>query len=154
MVASRRKTILVVDDDTTLLLALEKRLSHAGFQVLTAANGVAALQHARQQPIDAITLDIRLPDMDGIEIAAVLHKDPKTKKVPVIFVTAAPIDRHFRETCRALGVRFFIKKPCDKNLLITTLKNICPRQEVSEPEDAPSISHASLDRTAIHPSEN
>ncbi len=130
MVTGSARTILVVEDDRDLVLSLEKRLTRAGFRVRTASTGAEALACVAANRVDAITLDVRLPDMSGIEVALALHDDPHTTGIPVVFVTAAA-DRHFRETCSGVGATYFIKKPFDNELLIETLRSLCAGREVN-----------------------
>ncbi len=138
------KTILVVDDDSKLLLALQKRLTHAGFHVLTAMDGTQALELARDEPVDAISLDVRLPgDLDGLEVAAALQKDARTARIPILFVTGSATD-DFKAQCKAVGGRYFIAKPYDSDLLIQTLRGIFGADELSEAQRISSAKRRQL----------
>lgn len=129
---SNGKTVLVVEDDSKLLLGLQKRLMHAGYQVLTAMDGTEALALAREEVVDAISLDVRLSgDIDGLEVAAALQKDPRTARIPILFVTGSANDQ-FDSRCKAVGGRYFISKPYDPDLLIQTLRGIFGTDELSE----------------------
>src|SRR5436190_328053 len=99
MQSVKSRMILTVDDDAAILLALKKRLSAAGFDVLAAASGAEALAHARDHCVDAITLDVNLSgDIDGLSVSSSLHRDPRTATIPVIFVTGAA-DADFKRRC-------------------------------------------------------
>lgn len=121
--ARESKTVLVVEDDNHARHAIEKRLQRSGFQVITADTGQEALGLAERCQPDAITLDVRLPDMDGLEVAQRLHDQERTTHIPIIFV-AGKVDRHFHETSRAVGGRFFLRKPFDPELLLKAVNDV------------------------------
>lgn len=123
MVRSIRNKILVVEDDSQVLTALRKRLSHAGFVVLTADNGQNAIQQAKLGRPDAITLDLRLPDCCGLEVAEAVRSYTTTASTPIVFVTGK-VDRMLQDECMELGSCFYVRKPYDPQLLITTLQHL------------------------------
>ena len=84
-------SILVVDDDLQLAELLRELLVGAGYRV---RSGVAeqALAAAHAAPPGLILLDVQMPGMDGIEFWRRLQDDPRTRAVPVVFVTALPAD--------------------------------------------------------------
>ncbi|MFA6175454.1 MAG: response regulator [Phycisphaerae bacterium] len=82
------KKILIVDDESDILLTLGKRLTVAGYSVLTADNGHDAMSLAKSNHPDLIILDIVMPGMEGDEVAGKLKENPQTKNIPVIFLTA------------------------------------------------------------------
>lgn len=86
--APGRGDILVVDDTAANLRLLTRLLQDAGYQVRAVTSGVRALAAARQSPPALVLLDIRLPDLDGVEVCAQLKADPVTSQVPVIFISA------------------------------------------------------------------
>lgn len=129
---SDRKTVLVVDDDTSVLLALEKRLTQAGYCVLTALNGVDALERARLCTVDAISLDVAMPgDVSGLDVADELRLDPSTAHIPIVFVTGTA-DEHFKERCSEVGGRYFLTKPYDAELLLQTLSSMLAADDLAE----------------------
>ncbi|MCG8406919.1 MAG: response regulator [Phycisphaerales bacterium] len=126
------RKILIVDDDTHMLVALMKRLSNAGFETVAATNGEDALNHVRENKVDAITLDVGLPgELDGLAVAAALRDDPRGSRIPIIFVTGSA-DEQFKEQCSASGGKFFIAKPYDADLLIRLLQSIFAEDELGE----------------------
>lgn len=80
--------ILIVDDDETLCNMYAERLKASQYQVETASNGRKGLEMAKDYLPDLILLDIMMPKMDGYEALKELRKDEKTKKIPVILLTA------------------------------------------------------------------
>ncbi len=85
------KTILVVDDYEAHLYAAKRTLESEGFLVVTAATGVEALFTARRNP-DLILLDVGLPDLTGFDVCRILKRDPKTRQIPVVFISASHTD--------------------------------------------------------------
>jgi len=81
------QTILVVDDDKDIVDLVRYNLRKEGFTVLTARNGVDALEQASQRP-DLIILDVMMPEMNGWEVVKKLKAGPRTSTIPVIFLTA------------------------------------------------------------------
>lgn len=80
------KTILVVDDEESIRFLYREELEEDGYRVITAADGEEALRKVRNENPDLITLDIRMPGMDGIEV---LHQIREmNKEIPVIMSTA------------------------------------------------------------------
>ena len=77
--------VLVVEDEPTLLETLEYNLTRQGYEVYTAADGLAALEVARQQRPDVIVLDIMLPGIDGFEVCRILRRE---MNVPILMLTA------------------------------------------------------------------
>ena len=81
------KKILVIDDDPGTIRLLEKWLRVGGRLTITAANAASGLSRAKKENPDLILLDIRLPDLNGIDLARLLHRNPITKDIPIIFIT-------------------------------------------------------------------
>ncbi len=80
--------VLVVDDTPANLEVLVSALSNADFGVLVATNGSEALERTRQDEVDLILLDVMMPGIDSFETCARLKQDPRTRDIPVIFMTA------------------------------------------------------------------
>lgn len=114
-------TILLVDDDETIRESLAWRLENLSYRVLPAALGREALRLARQEPLDAVILDICLPDIDGLQICRMLTEDRRTADVPVIMLSAIDESDIVRR-CREVGGLFFLAKPFDLNVLVAVLE--------------------------------
>jgi two-component system alkaline phosphatase synthesis response regulator PhoP len=80
--------ILVVDDEPDIVELISFNLKAEGYEVLTAANGLEALNQARAALPDLIVLDIMIPELDGLAVCEILRKLPSTAPIPVIMVTA------------------------------------------------------------------
>jgi diguanylate cyclase (GGDEF)-like protein len=80
--------ILIVDDNPTNLLLLARSLEKAGYTILQARDGAAAIEAATTHNPDLVLLDIMMPDQDGLQVCQVLKSQAATETIPVIFVTA------------------------------------------------------------------
>lgn len=125
------KRVLVVEDDVQVLRSLEKRLTQAGFAVLTARRAEEALALAREEQPDAMTLDVRLPDFDGVELATILSENPVTARIPIVFISGK-VDRALRDVAEVGPRRFFIHKPYDPALLVRLLQSVLGGDELAE----------------------
>jgi CheY-like chemotaxis protein len=119
--------ILIVDDESDFIELVKFRLAGLGCEFLVASDGVQALSHARQGKPDLILLDILLPDLDGLSVCEILRRQPVTKKIPVIFMSALSSEVT-RRTAFMHGEDFFTK-PLDLARLerrIADLLNLTP----------------------------
>jgi len=120
------KTILVVDDEKKIRELLKLRLSAEGYKVVQAEDGEEAVEQARKNSPDLILMDVMMPRMDGAEAARELHEDPKTKDIPVIFLTSMITKEE--ENDQAFGIQLdtgkhkFIAKPFDTPSLLAEIQ--------------------------------
>ena len=85
---SEKKRILVVDDEPDFASIVQGNLEKEGFDVEVAYDGVEGLEKVRQNPPDAIVLDVMMPEKDGYELCAEIKQDPETANIPIILLTA------------------------------------------------------------------
>jgi len=102
--------ILVADDDRAVLQVLATVLSGDGYQVVTAEDGVTALELARKDAFDLILLDVQMPRLDGLAAARELRLEARLANVPIVMLTARTADRDI-EAAFAEGVTDYITKP-------------------------------------------
>lgn len=104
------KTVLVADDEQDIVEIVRFRLEHDGYRVLTASDGEAALQLAREEHPDLCLLDVMMPKLSGLEVLAQIRADPATAGTRVIMLTArgqdGDVDRGFE-----LGANDYVTKP-------------------------------------------
>jgi signal transduction histidine kinase len=113
--------ILVVDDTEDNLDFLEFALKRKPVQMLRSMSGADCLMQAEKENPDVILLDIQMPEMDGYETFKRLRANPKTAKIPVVFLTAQRKDPESIEKGLALGVDEYLTKPIDvEELLVRT----------------------------------
>ena len=118
--ANHSLVLLVEDNDVNRYLA-RFLLEHGGFTVVTAGNGMEALEQARAHKPDLILMDIQMPVMDGYAATRALKADPALQSVPVVALTAYAMP-HEREQALAAGCAGHIEKPIDTRTFIATLR--------------------------------
>ena len=104
------KVVLVVDDSTTVRKFVAASLNMKGFRVVTASDGVEALERMPAEKFDLIITDLNMPDMDGFEFIRALRDNPAYKDLPVIILSSLG-DNVSRETGARLGVNSYVVKP-------------------------------------------
>jgi len=115
--------VLVVDDNAQNLELLVAYLDTLGCKVVTAGDGVEALNQVRQSPFDLILLDIMMPRMSGFEVCSKLKSDPRTRDVPIIMVTALSEMDDIGKAVQC-GADDFLSKPINKLELLTRVKSL------------------------------
>src|SRR6478672_4016699 len=106
----RRIKILLVDDTPENLVSLEAALSSLGEQLVTANSGKEALRYLLEDDFAAILLDVRMPEMDGFETAELIRSRPRSRQIPILFLTGYRNEEHlFRGY--DLGAVDFLFKP-------------------------------------------
>jgi len=116
-----RKTILVIDDNTSNRLVLHSLLNPLGFKVVEAVNGLEGLTFAKQTLPDLIITDLVMPKMDGIQLTVNLKQHPQLTNIPIIMVSANPVERSGLGVINDVIVDF-LTKPIDINHLLQTIK--------------------------------
>ena len=130
-----KSKILIVDDEQDVTELLEFNLRQAGYDVISAEDGAAALKKAREVIPDLILLDVMLPEMDGTEVCKQLRRDPITSRIPIIMLTAkaAEIDRVLG---LELGADDYVTKPFSPRELVLRVRGLLRRgQPTDEPQE-------------------
>ena len=122
------KRLLVVDDDPGLLLAVSDTLRAEGYEVATARRGADALVRVAEALPDLIISDIRMPGMDGYQLVRNLRSNPRTRLVPIVFLSAKDETVDRIEGFRT-GVDAYITKPFDSEELAAIVAAILNRVE-------------------------
>lgn len=127
---SKPKILLV--DDVMLFLAIEKGfLELSPVQVLTARNGLDALEIAKKERPDLVVMDVNMPKMDGITCCATIKRDPALRSIPVIMITNASLKRDL-ESCFNAGCDDLIQKPVHGRIFLEKLRRFIPKIERRE----------------------
>ena len=113
--------ILIIDDEATLRQMMARTLQRAGYEVTTAANGKEGIAFASEQSFDLIYLDIRMPDLNGLEVLKTVHE--KFPDLPVILFTAQP-DLHSAVEALRRGATDYLLKPLRPQTVITRTQTI------------------------------
>ena len=118
--------ILVVDDEPDVVELIRFNLQAAGYDVVTADDGTEALRKALSASPDLIILDLMLPEVDGLEVCKLLRRDPHTKAIPIVMLTAraGEIDRVLGFE---LGADDYVTKPFSPRELVLRVKALLRR---------------------------
>lgn len=116
--------VLIVDDNAATRYALRRRLALHDYQVLEAGTGGEGLALIRGELIDALILDVNLPDMSGFDIVRQLRAAPETALLPVIHVSAASIQSGDIITGLDAGADAYLIHPVDPDVLLATLRTL------------------------------
>ena len=118
------KTILVVDDSSSLRTLVKMALTRAGYNVIEAADGRAALEQLGQAgKVHLVVCDVNMPNMDGITFVGEARKDPRFKFTPVIMLTTEDEDRKMQQA-KAAGARAWLLKPFDPPALLDVVTRV------------------------------
>jgi chemosensory pili system protein ChpA (sensor histidine kinase/response regulator) len=117
------KTIMVVDDSVTVRKVTSRFLEREGFRVITAKDGVEALQVLQDHMPDVMLLDIEMPRMDGFEVAKNVRTSSRLKDLPIIMITSRTGEKH-RERAFSLGVNKYLGKPYQEDLLLSNIQEL------------------------------
>ena len=120
--------LLVVDDEPNLLRAVAAMLRAEGYEVTTARSGRDALMHVAKSVPDLVVSDIRMPGMDGYQLARSLRDSPRTSLVPIVFLTAKGETEDRVEGFRT-GVDAYLTKPFEPEELLAVIRSILNRVE-------------------------
>ncbi len=122
------KRLLVVDDEPNLLRAVEAVLRGEGFEITTARSGREALVAVAQSLPDLIVSDVRMPGMDGFQLARKLRASTHSALVPIVFLTAKDETEDRIEGFQS-GVDVYLTKPFEPDELVAVIKSVLQRVE-------------------------
>jgi chemosensory pili system protein ChpA (sensor histidine kinase/response regulator) len=110
-------TVMVVDDSLTVRKITGRLLEREGFRVVTAKDGVDALEQLLTVKPDVIIADIEMPRMDGFDLTRNIRADARLKGVPIIMITSRTADKH-KHYAAEIGVNHYLGKPYDEDVLL------------------------------------
>ena len=117
-------SILVVEDMSQIRGLLEVTLRFEGYPVASASNGEEAMQIIAQQVPAMIITDILMPKMDGFALVYNLRKNPATRNIPVVFLSATYVTKEDKEFALSLGAVRFLEKPIDTAEFLLTIGEV------------------------------
>ena len=120
MTQKRKKVILIVDDEPDICMLLEDDLAEAGYQIFSAHSGNEAYQIIKNQEIDAVLTDVRMPKVNGLLLAKFINSK---STVPIVMMSGYPIGDVEKEL-DDLKIHSFLTKPFDKNKVLTVLESV------------------------------
>lgn len=121
-----KQQILVVDDDKTIVKIIRGYLEQAGYSVLSAYSGQAALDTLRSERPDLLILDLMLPDTDGWEITRQIRSEPRLAPTPIIMLTARVEDSD-KIVGLELGADDYITKPFNPREVVARVRALLRR---------------------------
>ncbi|MDQ7988971.1 MAG: response regulator [Candidatus Dactylopiibacterium sp.] len=124
---TRIPSVMVVDDSLTVRKITSRLLEREGFQVVTAKDGVDALEQLGDYRPDVMLLDIEMPRMDGFDLARNVRADARLKDVPIIMITSRMADKH-RNYAYEIGVNHYLGKPYQEEQLLELITGFIAAQ--------------------------
>jgi DNA-binding response OmpR family regulator len=120
------QSILVAEDDKTIQSLISFKLRGAGFKVSLVNNGAEAIEFLKRELPDLLIVDLMMPLVSGKELIVELKKNPITKTIPLIILTAKSLEKEVIEGF-SLGADDYIKKPFSPSELVARVKNVLAR---------------------------
>lgn len=121
--------ILIADDDKDIIEILSYTFLQEGYRIVTASNGVEAIEKAKKELPDLIIIDIMMPRMDGMEAVSALRNLPDLDHVVIAFLSAAS-DDYLQVAGYNAGADDYITKPIKPKLLLSKIKALLRRQQI------------------------
>jgi chemosensory pili system protein ChpA (sensor histidine kinase/response regulator) len=125
---SAAAAVMVVDDSLTVRKISGRLLARHGYHVLTAKDGVDALEQLADVMPDVMLLDIEMPRMDGFDLARNIRGDKRLKHIPLIMITSRTADKH-RQLAMEIGVNHYLGKPYDEDDLLECIRQCLPGRQ-------------------------
>ena len=128
LVSPESLRVLVVDDDERVTRLLAANLSRAGYQVKTAPNGADAMRLLLQEPFHLVVADVEMPQLDGLELVALVRADKVLQNLPVVLLSAHDSDADMM-TGLLKGADIYLTKPFQPDELITAVSRLLSDEE-------------------------
>ncbi|HET8563380.1 MAG TPA: response regulator [Candidatus Binatia bacterium] len=123
-----KKLILIVEDHPDVVDLMQKMLEISSYRVAIATTGTEALEVATARLPNLIIMDLLLPEMDGLEVTAILKDHPKTRDIPILATTARALPDE-RSKCLAAGCAEYLAKPFSYKELAAAVENLLKGSE-------------------------
>jgi signal transduction histidine kinase len=123
------RTVLNVDDTAANRYLKSRALRQAGFRVIEAGTGQSALALALEERPDLVLLDIKLPDMSGLEVCRVLKSDPKTEHIPIVHISATFVSEEAKSVSMESGAEVYLAEPVGPHELTSTVRTVMRLRE-------------------------
>jgi chemosensory pili system protein ChpA (sensor histidine kinase/response regulator) len=115
--------VMVVDDSITMRKVTGRVLERHNYEVITAKDGVDAIEKLQERIPDVMLLDIEMPRMDGYELATHMRNDTRLRGIPIIMITSRTGEKH-RQRAFEIGVDRYLGKPYQENDLMRNVQEI------------------------------
>ncbi|WP_343597526.1 Hpt domain-containing protein [Acinetobacter sp.] len=124
-----RQCVMIVDDSVTVRKVTSRLLERHGYDVVTAKDGVDAVEQIEHVKPDVMLLDIEMPRMDGFEVTNILRHHAVYHDLPIIMITSRTGEKH-RERAFSLGVTHYMGKPFQESDLLARIEQVLTKHEV------------------------
>jgi len=128
MDSANRKKVLIVDDEPGIRQLVSKILSR-DYTVIEARDGEEAINAVRSQKPDIILMDMMMPKMDGLTACYAIKKDPATKGIPVVMLTAIDQELNKKLSTTVMGANKYVTKPFSAQELLETIRQLVTNSE-------------------------
>jgi len=128
---STERTILTIDDEAIIRSVVGAVLTQKGYRVLEAESGEKGLEILSSQPVDMLLLDLRMPDMDGLEVARQIKENPQTRQIPIIMLTGSEEEADTLASLEA-GADGYLNKSVSKPELVARVRAMIRLLEIEE----------------------
>ena len=115
--------ILVVEDEPEIRILVKTMLEKAGYSVVEAEDGEAALRLVNEEEPDLVLLDVMIPCIEGWEVCRRIRENEATRRIPIIMVTVRTTDEDIQRSVEC-GANAHINKPFDQRELLDTIKKL------------------------------
>lgn len=119
----RPALVMVVDDSITMRKVTQRVLERADLEVITAKDGVDAVEKLQERTPDLMLLDIEMPRMDGYELASYMKNDARLRNVPIMMITSRSGEKH-RQRAMEIGVERYLGKPYQESDLLRQVQEM------------------------------
>ncbi len=138
-----KKKILIVEDEQDIADLIHFNIFKAGFDANLAMNGNEAIEKARELNPDLVILDLMIPNISGFEVCSILKENPKTKKIPIIILTARGAEEDVVKGLEA-GADDYMTKPFSPKILLARVNAVLRRTPREESNESDILKHGSL----------
>jgi chemosensory pili system protein ChpA (sensor histidine kinase/response regulator) len=121
--AAAAPIVMVVDDSITVRKITTRLLEREGYRVVTARDGVDALEQLKKERPAVMLIDIEMPRMDGFDLTRNVRGDPRTMEIPIVMISSRTAPKH-RSRAQELGVNAFLGKPYQESELLQQIATL------------------------------
>ena len=143
----KKTRVLIVDDEEDVIAALQFRLATAGYEVVTASNGAAALDAIRTTDVDLVLADFMMPEVNGLELTRLVKSDPKLCEVKILLFSCNT-EPEFQRRAIELGAIDYLDKTDGANSIVSRVYDLVSPEKPTARQDDPA-SAGSARETAL-----
>ncbi len=121
---SPKQTVLLVEDSIATRTQEKRILETAGYQVITAVDGMDGFNKLQANAVDAVVTDVQMPNLDGLELTAKIRQHRRYNELPIILVTSLASDEDKRRGAEAGANAYLTKGSFNQDLLLATLQRL------------------------------